>query len=241
MLGARKIWARLREDVVALVYPPQCSLCFGVEIGKHCRFLCDPCWQRVQDEPLPPIHLPHAGPLVSTPPAHCDFELAAWQYRGSMEMLIPQMKYQNAHPSLAKIFGALAAERMRAQLQRYFTPQTVLAPVPLHPVRQRERGFNQSELIARAFAAQWRFEVRPRALLRTRYTEQQARLSEPERLRNVKDAFAAASGASFEARSVILVDDVITTGATISACARVVKEAGATSVGAVALARVGGR
>ncbi len=240
MLGVRKILARLREDVVALVYPPQCLLCFGVEVGEHCRFLCDPCWLLVQNEPVPPLRLAHADPFVSTPLACCDFDLAAWHYVGSMDMLIPQMKYHNAHPSFAKFFGELAAHRVHTLLKPYLSPQTVLVPVPLHPTRQRERGFNQSELIAQTLAAQWRLETWPGALRRTRYTEQQVRLSQVERLRNVKEAFAARGGVKFEARTVILVDDVITTGATISACAHIVKGLGAARVGAIALARVGG-
>ncbi|MEK7729105.1 MAG: ComF family protein [candidate division KSB1 bacterium] len=232
MSGVRKFLARLREDVVALIYPPQCLLCFDVEVSEPVRFLCEPCWLRMQNDFLPAVR--------DSKLAFCDFDLAAWHYRGAMDVLIPQMKYQNTHPSFAKIFGELAAQRTHGLLRPYLSARSILVPVPLHPVRERERGFNQSELIARSMAAQWGLELWPRALRRTRYTQQQAKLSLEDRLRNVEQAFAPRRSVSFEGRAVILVDDVITTGATISACAGVIKEAGATSVGAIALARGGG-
>lgn len=241
MKGVCKNLARLLHDVVALIYPPQCHLCFGVEVSEHCRFICEPCWQRITNETLPRLRASSLLQPLEIPISNCDFDLAAWHYRGTMQMLIPQMKYHNAHPSFAKIFGALAAQRMAPVLEKWLTPQTFLLPVPLHPVRQRERGFNQSELIARAFAAEWQLELLPRALVRTRYTKQQARFVDRDaRLNNVHAAFAVRRNVRLEGSEVILIDDVITSGATMSACAQVLRAAGAKSVGAVALARGGG-
>lgn len=244
-LGAIKILARLREDVAALLFPPQCLLCFGVEVTGPRDYLCAACMQRVHDEPLPPLRFAHIHQPFDCIP-DCDFDFAAWKYSGTMEevpnameMLIPQMKYHNPRPSLAKFLGSMAARRMQAAVQPHMTANTILLPVPLHTVRKRERGFNQSELIAQAIAAEWGTEAWPRALRRIRYTEQQARLKMEERVQNVKEAFAPGRGVSLESRSVILVDDVITTGATISACARVARAMGAKSVGAIALARTG--
>lgn len=245
MWGAIKILARLREDVAALLYPPQCLLCFGVEVTGPRDYLCATCMQRVHDEPLPPLRFAHIDQPFDCIP-DCDFDFAAWKYSGTMEtsnameMLIPQTKYHNPRPSLAKFLGVIAAQRMQVALQPHMSANTILLPVPLHAVRKRERGFNQSELIAQAIAAEWGTEAWPRALRRIRYTEQQARLNMLERLQNVKEAFAPGRGFSLEGRSAILVDDVITTGATISACAHVARAMGATSVGAIALARGGG-
>ena len=241
MKGACKNIARLLHDVVALIYPPQCHLCFGVEVSQHCRFICEPCWQRITNETLPRLRESSRVLPLETPIVNCDFDLAAWHYRGTMAMLIPQMKYHNAHPSFAKIFGALAAQRMAPVLEKWLSPQTLLLPVPLHSVRQRERGFNQSELIARAFAEAWQLELSPHALVRIRYTKQQARFVEHEdRRRNVQEAFAVRRKVPLEGSEVVLVDDVITSGATMSACAQVLRAAGAKRVGAVALARGGG-
>ncbi len=243
MVGVFKKLARLSlwSDLVALLYPPQCHLCFGVEVSEHCRFLCGSCWERIENEAQPQLRASSRSFPFETPSSSCDFDHAAWYYRGAMMMLLPQMKYANPHPSFAKIFGTLAAQRMRAKLQTFITPHTILLPVPLHPVRQRERGFNQSELIAQALAAEWQLEMWPHALVRTRYTQQQARFIErADRLRNVHEAFALQRNVQVEGRDLILVDDVITSGATMSACAKVLKAAGAKQVGALALARGGG-
>jgi len=238
MLGAMKILARLREDVVALVYPPQCLLCLGFEVATHCRFLCENCWQHVQAEPIPPPRNWRVTPPTAIFAEDCEFDFAAWPYRGAMSVLIPTMKYRD-HPSFAKIFAALAALRMREQLALVLPASPVLIPVPLHPRRLRERGFNQSLLLAQVFAKLWNLETWPRAIRRVKFTDSQASLSALERKHNVTDAFASARDAVLHGRTVILVDDVITTGATISACARVAKQAGATRVVAIALSRSG--
>lgn len=239
MLGVAKLLARLCDDIVALVYPPQCGLCLTPAVARSCRFVCEKCWHGLHTATLPPLRDWKVEPPSSTLTEYCDFDLAAWQYRGAMSVLIPTMKYRE-HPSIANIFGAIAAQRMRERLDSVLVSTPVLIPVPLHPLRQRERGFNQSVLIAKSIATQWRLQTWPHAIRRARFTDSQAKLSVAERLINVTEAFAPGREIDLRGRTVLLVDDVITTGATISACARVAKEMGATSVGAIALARGGG-
>lgn len=234
--GVRKILARLGEDLVALFYPPQCLWCCTFETVEERRFLCETCWQRVYEEETPALRDWSIRPPTSNFAGSCAFDVAAWRYHGAMSVLIPAMKYRD-HPSFAKIFGEIAAQRLRTQMQPLFAAEPILVPVPLHATRRRERGFNQSELIAQTFAKHWNVECRPRALRRVKYTEAQARLGSAQRLQNVSNAFAPARALQLEARTVILVDDVITTGATISACARVLTEAGAARICAAALAR----
>lgn len=243
MVGMFKKIARLTlwSDLAALLYPPQCHLCFGVAVSVDCRFLCDPCLMRIKNEARPVLRKPSHPFPFKTPLTDCDFDYAAWHYRGAMMMLLPQMKYANPHPSFARIFGTLAAQRMRPKLRKLISPQTILLPVPLHRVRHRERGFNQSELIAQTIAAEWKLEMWPHALVRTRYTKQQAHfVDHADRLRNVHEAFALQRNAQIKGRDLILVDDVITSGATVSACAQALKAAGANTIGAIALARGGG-
>ena len=111
-------------------------------------------------------------------------------------------------------------------------------PVPLHPRRRRERGFNQSELIARALGARTGCALCPGALVRRKDTAPQAELSAAERRRNVAGAFAVRQRAQVAGRVVVLVDDVWTTGATALACARILREAGAVEVRLLSVARV---
>lgn len=115
-------------------------------------------------------------------------------------------------------------------------PSGVLVPVPLHPSRLRVRGYNQSALLAKAVSDSLGVPV-VEAASRIRATDQQARLSGAERVANVDGAFAVSPGFDPAGLHLILVDDVITTGSTINACARVLVAGGAASVRAVTLAR----
>lgn len=111
-------------------------------------------------------------------------------------------------------------------------------PVPLHPRRLRQRGFNQSLLLARALYGHWRDQIRFDLLARTRWTEPQINFSGPDRLKNVFEAFSVLKPDAVRDRAVLLVDDVFTTGATVNECARVLKDAGAGPVLVLTLARV---
>ncbi|MDX2171374.1 MAG: ComF family protein [Deltaproteobacteria bacterium] len=113
----------------------------------------------------------------------------------------------------------------------------VIVPVPLHRRRLRWRGFNQSALLARSLAAHTQRAVELRALMRVRATPPQVGLGERDRRRNVARAFAVREPEHLRGRSVLLVDDVMTTGATVNECARVLRRAGATRVEVVVLAR----
>jgi ComF family protein len=111
----------------------------------------------------------------------------------------------------------------------------VLIPVPLHPKRLKQRGFNQALLLAKAFP---QIPVYQQALLRVRNTTPQVELKPQERRDNVKGAFAVPDPARIKGQNVLLLDDVYTTGATVAECARVLRRAGATQVEVVTVARV---
>lgn len=116
-------------------------------------------------------------------------------------------------------------------------PPDLVLPVPLHPRRMRQRGYNQSELLARPLSMAKRIAMEPTLLQRTRHTMPQVGLGPEDRLQNVRGAFTA-DAAGVRGCHVMLVDDVLTTGATMSAAAEALLEAGATSVAAYCLARV---
>ena len=113
----------------------------------------------------------------------------------------------------------------------------VVMPVPLHPRRERQRGYNQSALLAVALAKRLNRRADCRTLLRTRDTEHQARLSGDDRKNNLKDAFAVKRPEWVRGRTILLVDDVMTTGATLSHCARPLLRAGASRVWCATVAR----
>jgi ComF family protein len=106
----------------------------------------------------------------------------------------------------------------------------LIAPVPLHPLKMRQREFNQAERLARCLGRTLNLPVNARVVRRVQFTETQTRLSRPQRAANVGEAFAPRAGKELHGERVILVDDVMTTGATTSACARALRKAGAGEV-----------
>jgi len=114
-----------------------------------------------------------------------------------------------------------------------------IVPVPLHPRKRKERGFDQVEMLAAELAAESGLPPVRRGLIRIRPTASQAALERPERLRNVRGAFRVPRPGRIRGRRLLLVDDVYTTGATVRECARVLSEAGASRIDVLCLARVG--
>jgi competence protein ComFC len=113
-----------------------------------------------------------------------------------------------------------------------------VVPVPLHTDRKRERGYNQAELIARPLAKRLGIELDTHILRRTQPRPPQLLLSRSERWKSVQGAYAAAAGATVDNRDFLLVDDVMTTGATLDACARALRKAGASRVFGLTVARL---
>lgn len=157
------------------------------------------------------------------------------RYADELRRLIQLYKYDGIRP-LAPVLGrylSLALPR-----DGHFD---VVIPVPLHWYRRLERGFNQSELIARTLCERTGLNLAPHLLRRIRSTTRQARLGLEDRRRNVRKAFAVPRPASVAGRRILLVDDVLTTGATLNACALALRKAGASHVSALTLARADGR
>ncbi|MGC2112316.1 MAG: ComF family protein [Candidatus Korobacteraceae bacterium] len=160
------------------------------------------------------------------------------EYEEELRGLVHLLKYESVTPVAARL-GGMLAQAIQELLLACRDSRPLLIPVPLHKTRRRTRGFNQAELIARAAAKHLspRAEVAGGILMRQRDTISQVGLSREERIENVRDAFRVASPSRVAGRSVIVVDDVMTTGTTLSECARVLKQAGAERVWAATVAR----
>ncbi len=233
MLGAiQNLWRNLLD----LVYPPSCVICAELEACDGNPFCCRRCWHRVEQAVIPAVR--H---WRGDTDAGIQGDYAAWFYRDEMTALIPSMKYHD-RPALAGCLGQLAAVRLQSALRALLpspaeAARTALVPVPLHPRRRRERGFNQSLLIAQALGRSWGLRVLPAALRRIRFTNSQVGLSAEQRSRNLAGAIKLGTPLPPSLRSVLVVDDVITTGATVNECAAVLRLAGIEQVFAIALAR----
>ena len=172
----------------------------------------------------------HCASCVASPPGF-DWARAAGEYAPPLRDAVQQFKF-GRRPALARPLAALVLEQCASAVPAGAT----LVPVPLARDRERERGFNQAALLAERLAPALGAALRPRWLARTRTTAPQTHLTAGERRANVSGAFVASTAAA--GAEVVLVDDVLTTGATAGECARALRAAGARAVGVLTVARV---
>lgn len=229
-----KILRQLRSFLqlpVDFIYPPLCLLC-DAYLRPEEELICGICLRHLPQLEAPDI----PSTALRTPlrqPLYFDRAIALYDYQESVGTLIHFFKYRGGR-ALAKPFGKALGE---AILDGGYDARAII-PVPLHPARQRERGYNQSELLARGIATVSGIPLWPAALRRTIATPPQARMGRTKRLGNLRGAFASTETASLKDGTFLLVDDVLTTGHTLDECARILMQHGATQVIAVTIARV---
>ena len=241
-LPCRALLSRVGAALLSLFYPAHCAAC-GCRLpgeGSKEGVICDECRKSI----LPPPA--HCCPTCSHPMAgiflcpncdgrrwHLSVIVAACRYEGIVRELIQRFKY-GRDQSLICLLGDLlvtALEDPRIKGKEF----DVIVPVPLHSLREREREFNQSELLASRLAKKLGIPV-IRALKRTRATAPQAGFDRTRRMENLEGAFALKRAIPSDA-TILLVDDVTTTGTTLDACAAILREEGASEVCAVTIAR----
>jgi len=233
-----------------LVFPQYCAVCDERIPGRTTTLICPACWQRVDriEPPLcPRCGRPHDRAVgFSTdenfPCAQCrerplrwlDMACSAVVYDDVLREALLLFKF-GRRDILAPRLAELMAEFARARLPVDQFDWAV--PVPLHPLRQRERGFNQAELLAKEFSQAMDGPEVVYALVKPVPTEPQTRLDAAERRKNLRGSFQIAPGIDPTGRSILIIDDVLTTGTTANECAHVLKRAGARNVAAFTLAR----
>lgn len=224
---------------LAFVYPEVCQICREERATVADGLVCPTCWRQVRFI-RPPFcercGLPFEGALTAAfECANCrEMELhfssarSAVAAGGLVLEVIHRYKYQRAlwfEPFLADLLIREAAPVLRGGSWDW------LVPVPLHPAKEREREFNQAERLARRLSKATNIPVHTRLLKRIEATRTQTRLTRSERAANVRRAFALRNRRQkLDGGRIVLLDDVFTTGATTSACARQLREAGAEEV-----------
>ena len=221
----RHVWHPLLD----VIFPPICFHCNTPLNASRLLPLCDACLDGLT--PISPAWVQkHVVDRIED--RAVDTIIVALEFNAIIQSLIHHLKYQ-AMPGLGIRLGKWIAPQVVAQLP---TERDIgLVPVPLHRKRQRERGYNQSEKIALGLRAKTGIPLLKKALKRHRHTRSQTTLNRQERQENVANAFRVSPKTPLPA-TIILVDDVVTTGATMNACAWALKTAGVQRVIGLAVA-----
>lgn len=242
------------STVMDLVFPPLC-LVGGELLKSDEKHICEACISKIDLIRSPlcilcgrPFFTPNdkdhfcGGCITKKPPF--DSARALGAYGGVLLDAIHLFKYHHRaylFPTLSSLMAEW--EYSGLDLDNFdYKKFDMLIPVPLHIRRLYERGYNQALLLCRGLEKSWGIPVNYKDLIRSRWTEPQVKLSPKERIKNVKGAFEvrkrSIDDGIFEGKRVLVVDDVYTTGATVSECSRVLKGTGAKYVGVLTLARV---
>ncbi len=231
----RSLIGRLVAPVVDFVYPPVCPICHTLSDGDE-KGICASCWGSFR-----PLGDPDAACIALRERFEQDGSVDGFiacylfQKEGSLQEAVHLLKYRGW-----KSVGVRLGREVGRRLMEESGGEEIdwVVPVPLHRLKKRERGYNQSELLCEGITSITAIRTEKRLLYRSRYTQSQTALDVGERKSNVAEAFTVRPSRSpdVRGRSLLIVDDVITTGATICACASALKAAGAARVCAAAVA-----
>jgi competence protein ComFC len=233
--------------ILRTIYPHVCEFCGAEEAGPQESFICRKCRERheavrwVEDPTCAKCGLWFGGEITTTfRCANCsDLNLvftharSAVQYSGLVKEVIHRFKY-NRNEWFEPFLAELLLEKALRDLKQ--KPVDVLVPIPLFPAKRRQRGFNQAERLGSHLARALGISMDTKRIARVRDTDSQAGLDRDDREANVKNAFEF-RGTPFHGERVLLIDDVLTTGLTASACAKELLKNGASDVRVWTVAR----
>ncbi|MCX7973499.1 MAG: ComF family protein [Candidatus Aminicenantes bacterium] len=239
LLGKRG--AKLSE---LLFFPSFCRLCHRLldQLGE--RVICRPCWQRIHPPNLPACSTCGRYGEIKTGQDVCfncqqekwsfSFHRSCALYQGEIKEIILLFKYARI-----KFLGKDLANLALSFLANSFLWEglDLVVPVPLYPKRKKERGFNQAEELARHICRAKKIPLAPRALIKIKDNLPQASLEAKERRQNVKGVYELIQKDQIKDKTILLVDDVFTTGSTLNECSLILKKAGAREVRALTIAQ----
>ncbi len=240
------LWSRsVVSGSLNLLYPRQCAQCEAAPVSATEILLCDECRRRLAPADRSQCER-CAAAIPSTQRGESDcsrcrsesfrFEkvFALGRYENELRQAVLRMKRRHDEP-LTRAVGSLMVETLLARL-RAWSPDVVL-PIPMHWSRRMVRGTNSPTLLAERLAKALCVPMSNGALTRNRNTQVLREMSRKDRVRNLRDAFSIERGCDFSAARVLLIDDILTTGATCNAATKALRDAGAAAVAAAVVAR----
>lgn len=223
----------LIRDFLCLLFPDACNAC-GQPLFRGEEEICTQCRY---DLPYTDFHLyaDNAVAKLFWGRIRCDAAMAMLFFKkeSRVQHLIHRLKYQS-QTGLGQLMGTLLGEKL-LQSPAYCNADMII-PVPLHPAKERKRGYNQSKCIADGAAKELGIPVSDKLLIRRKATATQTKKNRYTRFENMRSVFAVPDPAGLDGKHVILVDDVITTGATLEACGQLLLDSGAAKLSIAALA-----
>lgn len=209
------------QDFLALIYPRNCVAC-GNSLFKHEEQLCNYCYAHL---PKSNFHKHEKNPVATLFYGRTPLLLASsfylFQKKGGIQKVLHAIKYKH-NKDLAVLVGKWYSEDLKTN--DIISKADFIIPVPLHSKKFKIRGYNQSEEFARGLSEGLKIPLNTTVLKRKEFTETQTKKSKYERWENVEDVFALIIPETFKNKHVVLVDDVITTGATIEACCQLLQQ-----------------
>lgn len=219
---------KLFDKIINTIYPPKCIFCQQLLNHDAVLHICSNCYGKLPFMEQAVIPTSQEGE-----DGCCDGAISVFHYTGMVKESLIRFKFYNK-PSYYRTYARLIADRLSKITGK--EQYDIVMSVPLHRHKEFSRGYNQAYLISRALSRELGLPEASRLLRRYRYTENQSLLDKQKRHQNVKGAFDVLSPRKVNGKSILLVDDILTTGSTLEECSRMLKLAGAKKVTAAVVA-----
>lgn len=213
---------KIIETILNLIYPNVCGFCGDINKEN----ICTECSKKIEKYKILRIE--------KSTNQYIEKQCFIYKYEGEIREAILKFKFQE-EAYLYRTFAEMILDNL--EVCEYIKTFDVIIPVPIHRKRRLERGYNQSELIANEISKQLRINIERNILIKIRNNPKQSTLKLEERKNNVKNAYEARENQKIKNRKILIIDDIFTTGNTVNECAKKLKEAGASKVSVLTIAR----
>ena len=217
----------LLDIVLDFIFPPVCGICN--QVGE--RYLCEKCKQEII---CSKIYLNQLDLYQNSTSVFIDEHFYLFSYTDMIREKILQYKFNDKAYLANTIYEFFMNNE---KLYRFLKKYDIIIPVPISTIRKRERGYNQSELLARKISKLAGNYYDTQVLKKTKRNQPQSKLNKEQRKENVKNVYKIQNKRRIQNKKILLLDDVYTTGATVNECARMLKQAGSQSVGVLTIAK----